>query len=29
MKGLLEMLREEGFDQERLAGICTPIGLNI
>ena len=23
------MLREEGYDQERLAGICTPIGLNI
>ncbi|MGM9542746.1 MAG: XdhC family protein [Candidatus Limivicinus sp.] len=29
VKGLLEMLREEGYDQERLAGICTPIGLNI
>lgn len=29
VKGLLEMLQEEGFDQERLAGICTPIGLNI
>ena len=28
-KGLLEMLREEGFDEERLAAICTPIGLNI
>ena len=28
-KGLLEMLREEGFDEERLSGICTPIGLNI
>lgn len=29
VKGLLEMLKEEGFDEERLAGICTPIGLNI
>ena len=28
-KGLLEMLREEGFDAARLAKICTPIGLNI
>ena len=28
-KGLLEMLREEGFDEERLARICTPIGLPI
>ena len=28
-KGLLEMLREEGFDPERLSGICTPIGLDI
>ncbi len=28
-KGLLEMLKEEGFDEERLAGICTPIGLPI
>ena len=28
-KGLLEMLKEEGFDEERLAAICTPIGLNI
>ncbi len=28
-KGLLEMLREEGFDPERLARICTPIGLDI
>ena len=29
VKGLLEMLRDEGYDPERLAGICTPIGLNI
>ena len=28
-KGLLEMLRDEGFDEDRLARICTPIGLNI
>ena len=28
-KGLLEMLKEEGFDETRLARICTPIGLNI
>ena len=28
-RGLLEMLKEEGFDPERLARICTPIGLNI
>ncbi len=28
-KGLLEMLAEEGFDEERLGRICTPIGLNI
>ncbi|MDO4974337.1 MAG: XdhC family protein [Eubacteriales bacterium] len=28
-KGLLEMLKEEGFDADRLAAICTPIGLNI
>lgn len=28
-KGLLEMLAEEGFDEERLERICTPIGLNI
>ncbi|MCR5135833.1 MAG: XdhC family protein [Oscillospiraceae bacterium] len=27
--GLLEMLKEEGFDGERLKRICTPIGLNI
>ena len=27
--GLLQMLREEGFDSERLAKICTPIGLDI
>ncbi len=29
IKGLLEMLREEGFDPARIAQICTPIGLNI
>ena len=29
VRGLLEMLREEGFTQERLERICTPIGLNI
>ena len=28
-KGLLEMLREEGFAEDRLARICTPIGLPI
>ena len=28
-KGLLEMLKEEGFDPERLQKICTPIGLDI
>ncbi len=28
-KGLLEMLKEEGFDPDRLASICTPIGLDI
>ena len=28
-KGLLQMLKEEGFDEERLGRICTPIGLNI
>ncbi|MBQ8074349.1 MAG: XdhC family protein [Oscillospiraceae bacterium] len=27
--GLLQMLREEGFDADRIAKICTPIGLNI
>ena len=27
--GLLQMLREEGFDEERIAKICTPIGLSI
>ena len=27
--GLLKMLEEEGFPAERLAKICTPIGLNI
>ena len=28
-KGLLEMLKDEGFDPDRLVRICTPIGLNI
>ena len=28
-KGLLEMLRQEGFDAELLGRICTPIGLPI
>ena len=28
-KGLLEMLAAEGFDPDRLAAICTPIGLDI
>ncbi len=28
-KGLLEMLKEEGFDPDRLGKICTPIGLDI
>ena len=28
-KGLLQMLKEEGFDEERLGRICTPIGLPI
>ncbi len=28
-RGLLEMLKEEGFDEGRLQKICTPIGLNI
>ena len=28
-KGLLEMLKEEGFDTDRLGKICTPIGLDI
>ena len=27
--GLLQMLREEGFDEKRIEKICTPIGLNI
>ena len=27
--GLLQMLKNEGFDPDRLAKICTPIGLNI
>ncbi len=27
--GLLQMLKDEGFDPDRLAKICTPIGLNI
>ena len=29
VRGLLEMLREEGFDEGRLESICTPIGLDI
>ncbi len=28
-KGLLAMLKEEGFDEARIDKICTPIGLNI
>ena len=28
-KGLLEMLKEEGFDTDRLGKICMPIGLDI
>ena len=28
-KGLLEMLKGEGFDTDRLGKICTPIGLDI
>ncbi len=28
-KGLIEMLREEGFNPDRLSKICTPIGLDI
>ena len=28
-KGLLEMLKEEGFPEDRLERICTPIGLPI
>jgi xanthine dehydrogenase accessory factor len=28
-KGLLEMLKEEGFDEARLKTVCTPIGLPI
>ena len=28
-RGLLEMLKEEGFDTDRLGKICTPIGLDI
>ena len=28
-KGLLQMLKEEGFDEELLDRICTPIGLPI
>ena len=27
--GLLQMLRDEGFDPDRISKICTPIGLNI
>lgn len=29
VRGLLDMLREEGLDEERLGRICTPIGLAI
>lgn len=29
VRGLLEMLKEEGLDEERLGKICTPIGLAI
>ncbi len=29
VKGLMEMLREEGYEQENMARICTPIGLPI
>ncbi len=29
VSGLLELLREEGFDADRLASICAPIGLPI
>ena len=28
-RGLLDMLREEGFDEARIGRICTPIGLPI
>ena len=28
-KGLLQMLKDEGFDPDRLDKICTPIGLDI
>jgi len=29
VKGLMEMLAEEGYSTERMQEICTPIGLNI
>lgn len=29
VRGLMEMLKEEGFDEAHLNSICTPIGLNI
>ena len=29
VRGLLDMLKEEGLDEERLGQICTPIGLAI
>lgn len=29
VRGLMEMLREEGCSQENMERICTPIGLNI
>ena len=29
VRGLLDMLKEEGLDEERLGRICTPIGLAI
>lgn len=29
VRGLLEMLKEEGYEQSRLDAICSPIGLNI
>lgn len=28
-KGLIEMLKEEGYAEDRLAAICTPIGMDI
>ena len=29
VRGLFDMLEEEGYSRERMNGICTPIGLNI